>query len=113
MSERVRHLLSKSQVLDVIDNMPKIEVSWTNDRNARRNLFAEALKSDDYSLLVGMIKGLKNERRKRIDCGKSLMSSDEKALETASRLLSSEFSHVLGIKADEVDSFIENRIGTM
>ncbi|MBQ5312406.1 MAG: hypothetical protein ILP19_10285 [Oscillospiraceae bacterium] len=113
MTERVRHLLSRAQVFAVIDSMPGIESSWINDRVARRDMFSEVFRSDDYSRLIAMMKGLITERRRRIKIGKTLISDDEKALKTASNLINSEFSRVLGIDADEVDSFIEKRIGKL
>ena len=76
-------------------------------------MFSEVFRSDDYSRLIAMMKGLITERRRRIKIGKTLISDDEKALKTASNLINSEFSRVLGIDADEVDSFIEKRIGKL
>lgn len=113
MAERVRPLLSKEEVLSFIDRMPSIEHEWISDRAKRRNEFADILRSDDYSQLIGMIKALSTERTKRRKQGKGLMSTDEKALETANKLLSQEFSYVLGIEAEELDSYIENRTGTV
>ena len=111
LAERVRPLISKEQVLGFIDKMPQIEGEWIPDRARRRNEFAETLRSDDYDRLIAMIKALCVERKKRKNQGKGLMSSDEKALESANRLLNLEFSSVLGIDSGELDMYIENRLG--
>lgn len=108
--ERTRPLLTKEQVLSVIDSMPRVEAEWVQNKNERRTRFAEILKGDDYSLILCMMKGLYEERGRRSSEGKRLMSADERAFSTARQLLRQEFSTVLGIPEDTVEEFIQSRL---
>lgn len=110
LGERVRSLLTKEEILEVIDSMPETEVNWSDDRNERKLIFSQALKSDDYRRLLGMMKAIYMERQRRSKNGKSLISADERALSSAEKLLHSEFSIVLGIPEDKVGEFIEKRL---
>ncbi|MBQ5330237.1 MAG: hypothetical protein J6F31_03170 [Oscillospiraceae bacterium] len=112
LGDRVRPLLSKDGVLSYIDSLSDLTAEWIPDRTKRRSEFSETLKCSDYSKLLPMVKALCDEKKKRRDAGKSLMSSDEKALDSATRLISNEFSEVLGISPEELPSFISRRTGT-
>ena len=98
------------QVLSVIDSMPRVEAEWVQNKNERRTRFAEILKGDDYSLILCMMKGLYEEKGRRSNEGKRLMSADERAFSTARQLLRQEFSTVLGIPEDSVEEFIQSRL---
>ncbi|MBQ7783248.1 MAG: CarD family transcriptional regulator [Oscillospiraceae bacterium] len=110
LCERVRPLLTREEILDVIDRMPDAEITWSDDRNERKQMFGQVLRSDDYRQLLGMMKALHLEKEKRGSSGKRLISSDEKAFEAAHRLMHKEFSHVLGIPEEKIPEFIENRL---
>ncbi|MBQ4362646.1 MAG: hypothetical protein K6G68_06460 [Oscillospiraceae bacterium] len=109
--ERVRPLLTKDQVLSVIDSMPEIETEWIDNKVERRAAFTDVLHSDDYKRVIGMIKSICMERHRRSQIGKGLPGQDERAFETANRLLCQEFSMVLGISPNDVDTYIEKRLG--
>lgn len=112
IDERVRSLLPKEKVLELIDNMTLVEGEWIPDRSRRRNEFAEALKGEDYGRILSMIKSLSTEKKRRQRMGKGLMTADEKALEQANRLISNEFSAVLEITPDTLNTYILERTGT-
>ena len=108
--ERVRPLLSREQILAVIDAMPSASAQWSENRDERRHMFGRALKSDDYMQILGMMKGLYDEKQKRSSCGKELISADERAFEAATKLINKEFSRVLGIPEAGVEDFIVRRL---
>lgn len=110
LEERVRPLLTKDEIYAVIDRIPDVQESWIDDKNERKSTFSKVLRSDDYSMLLVMIKSLYTESRKRSSDGKKLMASDEKALAAAQKLMHSEFAFVLGISEDSVGDFIHNRL---
>lgn len=110
--EKVRPLLTREEIYGIIDDMPIVEEKWITDKSERRSVFSETLHSDDYRKLLGMMKGLYTEQQKRSSDGKQLMSSDEKTLATAQKLMHREFSFVLGIKEEDVSNFIQNRLNS-
>lgn len=111
LDSRVRPLLTGDEILAVIDEMPKAEVKWNDNKTERTAMFGKALRSDDYKQILAVMKALYTERQKRSAQGrKGLMSADEKALTAAEKLMNKEFSCVLGIPESEVPVFIQNRL---
>lgn len=110
LSERVRPLLSREEILAVIDAMPDAEALVIEDKNQRKSEYSRIIKSDDYRAILSVMKTLYTEQKKRDANGKKMISAEEKALTAAQKLLRSEFSIVLGIAEDEVDDFIAERL---
>lgn len=108
--KEVRRVLTKDEILEIIDSIPQAESIWYNDKNERKVYFDSVLKSDDFISIIGMIKAIYEEREKRADSGKHLIAADEKAFTAAEHMLHGEFAFVLGIKEDEVGEFIRSRI---
>ena len=79
---RLRELLSRDEVLSLIDSMAGEQAEWCsseskNDRKARQH---EILSGNDYTLLISMAQGLHNEQEKRRSIGKRLLAADEKSI---------------------------------
>lgn len=108
--KEIRRLLTKEEILEIIDSIPQAEAVWYTDKNERKNHFETILRSDDFSGLIGMIKAIYEERKKRSDDGKKLIASDERAFSAAEHIIHGEFAFVLGIPESEVGSFIRERI---
>lgn len=111
LSERTRPLLTREQILEVIDGMPSVKSQWINDKNERRSVFSRMVRSDDYGQILSVIKAMRGEQNKRTISGKRLNSTDEKVFTAAQKLLNREFAFVLGINEEDVDGFIRNRLG--
>lgn len=111
LDSRVRPLLTGEEILAVIDEMPEICAKWSDNKTERKEMFGKVLKSDDYRQILAVMKALYIERQKRSTQGcKGLISSDEKVLTAAEKLMNKEFSYVLGIPEKDVPVFIENRL---
>ena len=108
--KEIRRLLTNEEILEIIDSIPQAEAIWYADKNERKNYFESVLKGDDFSRLVGMVKAIYEERRKRSSDGKKLIASDERAFTAAEHIIHGEFTFVLGIPEAEVGSFIQKRI---
>lgn len=108
--KEIRRLLTKEEVLEIIDSIPQAEAVWYADKNERKSYFEAVLHGDDFSRLVGMIKAIYEERKKRSNDGKKLIAADERAFSAAEHIIHGEFAFVLGIPESEVGSFIRKRI---
>ena len=108
--KEIRRLLTKEEILEIIDSIPQAEAVWYTDRNERKNYFESVLHGDDFTRLVGMIKAIYEERQKRSNDGKKLIASDERAFTTAEHIIHGEFAFVLGISEANVGEFIRKRI---
>lgn len=110
LESKVRGLLSKSQVMSIINNMPSTNSLKINDMKSKKSIFGSILRSGDYSQIVPMIKLLHDEKLQRMSNGKKLTFSDEKAMQDAEELLCQEFSMVLNIDKNDVPQYIENTL---
>lgn len=107
---KLRKLLTKEEILSIIDAMPTAVAHWTNDINERKNRYSQTIHGNNYGKLIEMMKTLYDEKQRRLDGGKRLPSADEKAMKAAETLLHQEFSVVLGIDVENVEEFIKNRL---
>ncbi len=106
----IRRVMTKEEILALIDSIPQTEGVWFSDKNERKLRFEKVLRSDDFSDIVGMIKAIHEERCKRTSDGKKLIAADERAFTTAEHIIHGEFAFVLGIKEEDVPEFIRQRI---
>lgn len=109
-ADKLRPLMSRDEILALIDSMPALTPLWSTDAHERKALFQSVLKSDDYSQLIRMLKSIHVHRKSRLDAGKRLLSADEAAMKTAERILYQEFSTVLSIPLEQVEGFISKRL---
>ena len=109
--KKVRPLLTKKEILELIDNIPQTGVAvWCDDKNERKHIYNNVLKSNDHLKLIKMMHTIYNHREQEISKGKKLPASDERAMNEAEHLLNQEIAFVLGMNEEEVHSFIENRL---
>lgn len=113
-SELVRHmrpLLTKSEVLDAIDNAPNSGNSWIDDSKLRASAFSQLLEDGNRADILWVILTLSDYRTELATKRRKLYSSDEKLLATALRMIKEEFAFVLGIDREEVLPYINGRLG--
>ncbi len=110
---KIRRLLTKEEIYELIDEMPDAETQWCDDKNQRKNRFFSVLRSDNYHELISMIRTIYEKRREQNLQGKKLHAADEKVMHEAEKLIHHEFAFVLGIDEDEVDRFIEQRLSSV
>lgn len=105
--------MTKEEIYAAIDNSKGGSQLEGCGKNERKVMLNEILKSGSSSLIIGMIRDLLREKSSREKEGKTLIACDERALSSGCRLISAEFSAVLGIPEDEVGEFIEKRLRNM
>lgn len=110
LGERVRPLMTREEIFAAIDGSQPERSLRSCDKNQRRAILLQTVNSGDSRLIIGMIRELFEEKKRRAAEGKELISCDEKALASACRVICSEFSEVLGISEEEVGRLIEERL---
>ncbi|MDR0974095.1 MAG: hypothetical protein LBL80_00135 [Ruminococcus sp.] len=110
LSERVRKVMSASEILALIDSMPDIPDEWDDDNNQRKSDYREVLQSGDFRRLIGLTRALYGFREKQREHNKKLPVADDKSMKAAENILYSEFAFVLGIPYESVESFITDRL---
>ena len=107
---KMRAILSRKQILDMIADFPNIPSIWVDDDKERITLFREILDKGDRKDIAQMVKTL-FERKKELETkGRRLHSMDEALFLRAEKAICEEFALVLGIKRDEVIPFITERL---
>ncbi len=111
--EKLRKLLTKEEVLSLIENMPSAEEAeeiWSDNRRERREMYSQILKGDDQKALIQMIASLYSRKQNSEANGRRFSSMDESAMKNAENLMLQEFGTVLNMTADEVRTLISMHV---
>ncbi len=107
---KMRRILSKEEIMELIESMPKTVSAWNDNELSRKQEFLQILSLGDRQKLISMIRTIYLHKEKQAASGKRLHQSDERSFMEAQRLLSDEFAFVLGIKPEEVTPFILEKL---
>ena len=110
--EKLRPLLTKAQVLELIDNMPLSadEEEWLDNRRERKEMYSRIIGGDDQKALMNLIASLYFRKQSSQANGRRFSAMDESAMKNAEQLMLQEFGFVLGIAPEEVRTFIDERV---
>lgn len=109
---KLRPLMTRDEVLALIDIIPKTEEDniWTDNRRERRELYSKILRSDDQFAMMRMISSLYFRKLSSEETGKRFSSMDETAMKNAENLMLQEIGIVLGLEPEDVRKFIDERV---
>lgn len=110
LKTKMRKLLSAEEIDELLDSIPKEEMTWIANDKARQESFKAILRSGDRRALMGMAKSLNGHRKQAAAKGRKLHMADERMYKEAEKLLCDEFSVVLDMKPSEVLPFIMRRL---
>ncbi len=110
LESKMHRVLSSREINELISSMPKQKGLWIDNEIMRKQKYQEIIKNGKHLELVSLIKAVHKQQEKLKDTGKKLHQSDAKFLAEAQKMLHGEFSAVLNIEIDEVDSFIMEKI---
>lgn len=111
--EKLRKLLTKDEVMELIDSMSKEEPEeeiWSDNRRERREMYTQILKGDDQKALVQLISSLYFRKQSSEARGRRFSAMDESAMKNAENLMIQEFATVLKIQPEEVRKLISERL---
>lgn len=112
-AEKLRYLLTKEQILNLIDAMPQskdCDEFWSDNRRERKEMYMQIMKSDDHMAILRLITALYFRKRASEARGKRFSAMDETMMKTAETLMLQEFSFVLDMQEPEVRQFIDERV---
>ena len=109
--KKMRPLLSKDEIEEVIRSMPLCEEIWIEDEPTRKEVYAELLKSGDRIRLISLIKTLRNRKLSLGGKNRKMHACDERFLDDALKMLHDEIAYVLEIERSQVASYITETIG--
>ena len=108
----MRHVMSKQEVLDLIDSMPEIESKIVKASSIQQlsRYYQAAIDSHECSELVRLTKSIHLKQEAADKNKKQLGQIDIRYMEHAEDLLFGEIAAVLDIPRDSVVEYIEKRI---
>ena len=99
--QKIRDISSPEQLRDILDNPPETG-EWNDNKIERSEEFKNIISAADCKKLVALIRLILNHEKEQQNAGKHLHLSDERFLKEAEKMVTEEFSLVLGIDRDEV-----------
>lgn len=106
----MRAILTKNEVIQIIDEMNEIEVLWISDEKKRESEYKEALSKCDCRELVRIIKTIYARKLERIAEGKKITAADERYFKMAEENLYGELAIPLELTKEETREFVVDRV---
>ena len=103
---KLRKVMSKEELEALLHSDYANRDMWIADENARKQCYRELINSGDRAALISMAHTLHRHKEAQLAAGKKFHLCDENFLKDAEKLLSSEFSLVLGIPKESVGNYI-------
>ncbi len=106
----MREPITRKEAEKLIDSIPDISELSIENEKLRQNAYSQALVKNDCQELFRLIKTTYYRKAERIAKGRTATTVDEHFLKSAENALYSELSYVLGIDADNVVGYIEEKL---
>lgn len=108
---KLRPILTPEELEALLTSDAVRQDSWIADENQRKQFYRELIGSGDRLSLLRMVRTLHAQKKAQEAQGRKFHLCDENFLRDAQRLLSTEFSVVLGITPVEVAPYILQKMG--
>ena len=106
----LRKAMDHDEALAFIKAIPDIEVKWIDSDKNREQEYKNAMRSNDPTALVGIIKNLYFRNKDRLEHGKKVTAIDDRYFKLAEGALYSEMAHALDKKTEDLKQIIMNSI---
>ena len=107
---KVRPILDKRTILNLIDDIPNQFIDWIENDNERKVIFSNIIKDGDRNMLIALIKVILKQKNILKAKKKKLHASDEQSLKEAETLLYEEISYVLDLDRQEVYNMLKDKL---
>ena len=108
---KMRNLLTREEFDELLRSQKERSSAWVDDENQRKQRYRELIAQNDRGELLAMVSALYEHKRQQQECGRKFHLCDENFLRDATRLLSAEFSLILGISQAEVADYMKQQLG--
>lgn len=99
--EKVHEVLSKNDILSLIDEVKSSEPQWIEDDNARKNHFREIISLGNRKDCLMVLRTIKCHQQELSGSGKRLHIADEMIMKDVIKIVCSEIAFVLKISLEE------------
>lgn len=109
--KKMRRLLSKAEINQLIDSMPDEGFVWIKNDKDRKDHYRKILAGGEHVELIKMIKSIYTHKKERAAEEKRLHMVDEQFFKSAEQILYNEFQYVLDLdNKDDLLRYIFSRI---
>lgn len=106
--KNIRHLLTKDEIINAIKKSFSVSHSWNVAYKERLEHYNEILKNNNIVEMLSEVRMLLKKKIELEKIKKNLSSIDLTFLKNSMQTVNDEFSYVLGIDKDDVESYIIN-----
>ncbi len=107
---KMRPLLTRDEILELIQHLPEAETDWIENDQLRKIEYGKVLKDGEPGALMRMIRALYLDKEQKRQMGRKFHVADEKVMREAERMLHGELAYVLHLNPDQVVSFIAREL---
>jgi len=108
---RVRAVMTKEAVEQLILQLPETAIDWIENENLRKQRFQKILRGGDQKEIAGLVRTVYLHNKALQASGRKLRQSDERFFKEAQRIFMDEAAYVLGIEMNEVVGHIAKMLG--
>lgn len=112
LTRKMRNLLTKEELSDILKSKPDGDELWMNNDNERKEQFKQIINNCDRKVLMKLIKTLYYQQELQKLAGKKLHMPDERILKEVEKIIFDEYAFVLNISHDEVPIMIKEQMKT-
>ncbi len=109
----MRRALNSQEAAQLVDGVVDIDAVSVEDEKQREYVYKKIMEKGRPQDWICMIKTLYIRRKERNSQGKKITAIDEKYLRMAEENLYSELSFALGIKKENMEEYITNRVNAL
>lgn len=106
LSSMMKSILTSSEINEIITSTNSQKYDWIEDNVEREEKFSDIVESGNKKDILKLMRTLLDRKSLMAEQKKKLYSADEKFLSLSEKIISEEFAFALGIKKDEVISYI-------
>ena len=103
---KLRPLLSKQEIMELLGSPASHQNLWIDDENQRKQQYKDLLASCDRGMLLSLLRLLELHKQNQTEMGKKFHISDANFMRDAQKIIFSEFSFVLEIPNETVAQYI-------
>ncbi len=107
--DSIRALISKTQVEQIIKEIPNVDAIEKNDRMIE-NEYKQLLNTGEHLALIQIIKTTYLRNKQREEAGKKRAEKDNNYFKLAEKILYNEFSVVLGMSYEDTKKYVVDKV---
>lgn len=108
---KLRPVITREELDALLQSQKGSGNTWIPDENQRKQRYRDLICSGDRAALLAMVRTLHEHKAQQLSSGRKFHLCDENFLRDAEKLLSLEFSIVLGISQDKIPEYIKKALG--